>query len=95
MAGGCVARLTVSGFAASAQRPVVVNATEGEAGGDVATLTLTDPDPHVFEVPLPAGRDVADVRIDIPGATSPNALGMSADTRTLGVALSRIDVGHR
>jgi hypothetical protein len=94
MQGGCVARLTVSGFAASPRRPVALAATVMDSPM-TAGITMTDGAQHVIEVPLPGGMPVVSLRLDIPQAASPAELGMSSDPRVLGVSLFRIEMGPK
>lgn len=91
MQSGCMARLTVAGFAASPQRPLVLRA-KADGAQPETEITLTDGTSHVIQLPLPVGRPVVKVQLDVPQATSPAALGMSSDPRVLGISLSRIEI---
>lgn len=90
----CVAHLRLAAFAASAQRPIPVSISliDGSVASVAVSEVLTDEQVHVISFPLPKGRAVASVRLDVPRAASPATLGMSADGRVLGVALSSVDV---
>jgi hypothetical protein len=96
--GGCVAEFQIVAFAATLQRPVSVSATITNAAATEAPAVdqvMTDDAIHTVAVPVPAGRDVITVRLDVPAATSPAGLGMSTDARMLGVSLRRIDMRRR
>ena len=96
---GCVVHITLAAFAASARRPVTVtlSVTEETNGGgsDFVHESLTDEATHVLSLPLPLGRDFVSLALGVPEAASPAILGVSPDSRVLGVALSRIDVNSR
>lgn len=94
-ASGCAISLTISAFAASAQRPVVIDATVAGAPGTTNRLTLTDTAHHELVVTLPPGAKVVHLALDVPRAASPAELGMSADPRVLGLSLYRIDMMSR
>lgn len=84
----CLARLTLSAFAASPSRPVSV-----EVKSPVASVThvFADAAAATIEVPLP-GTEVAEIGLRIDDATSPVALKLSSDRRVLGVAFYRYSI---
>ncbi|UPG91122.1 hypothetical protein L2Y96_04905 [Luteibacter aegosomaticola] len=90
---GCVAQLTLAAFAANTARPVTLRiSATGSTADATSPVRFVDDVPHVVNVPLPVGQDAVSLTLEVDGATSPAALGMSVDARVLGVSLTRINV---
>lgn len=89
----CEVRLSLSAFAANPQRPVQVNLSSICSSGkqEVAVEFVSD---QIREIAIPActANDSQHLVLAIPQAVSPQAISGSADTRVLGVSLTRIDV---
>ncbi|KJV31635.1 hypothetical protein VI08_13290 [Luteibacter yeojuensis] len=93
-ASGCVARLQVSAFVGRDDHPLHLRLSAADATSNaLLDVPLTDASMRELAIPLPRGREAVEVTLDVQGATSPAALGVSPDPRILGVGLSRIDVG--
>jgi hypothetical protein len=90
----CVARLTVTAFAASLRRPVSVRLSAHSEAAPVTSSgeVFTDDMAHVVSVLLPAGEHVVSLELAVPEARSPATLGISSDSRVLGVSLSRVEI---
>jgi hypothetical protein len=88
----CKAVFTFSVFAASTGRPVKVTVRSLDDATSTATTTIADEAEHELILNLPHNLDVFHIAMDIPEATSPAALGVSADGRVLGVSLRSVDV---
>lgn len=73
-------------------RDVVLSTGNSNAS---VSATMTDTSAHTVSVPLPTGREVAFVHVDVPQAVSPAMLGMNSDRHALGVSLSTIEVSPR
>jgi hypothetical protein len=89
----CVVSLGFSVFGASPERPVTVifqNAasTNPQAG---STTTVSSSEIRSQDL-LISGKGVAEILISVPQAASPQELGISADSRTLGIALQNVDI---
>ncbi|WP_207906767.1 hypothetical protein [Luteibacter rhizovicinus] len=92
--GGCTAEFHLLAFAATPQRPVSVSLAIVDVSGVSASpvsATMLDDAVHTLAVPVPEGRSVVTLHVDVPAATSPAALGMSVDSRVLGASLRGID----
>lgn len=88
--GGCSVELHVVAFAASTARPMPVAIHAGETPDEVAStaaVTIRDDDVHGIIVPLPASSAEITLHMEVPAATSPQALGVNVDNRVLGVSL--------
>lgn len=93
LARDCLVSIGFSVFGASPERPVTVNftttgSTNPRAG---STTQLISPDISSQEL-LISGKGVAEILISVPQATSPERLGVSGDSRTLGIALWTVDI---
>lgn len=93
LARDCVVSLGFSVFGASPERPVTVNFTSTESTNPRAgsSIQLVSPDIRSQEL-LVSGNGVAEILISVPQATSPERLGVSGDSRTLGIALRTVDI---
>lgn len=96
--GGCHAELRFSPLAATPARPVVVSgdACTDDAPAEIShtTITLQDSQQRVMSLPVPTGHAVCSLRIQVPNAISPAALGINSDSRVLGISLLGIDIRH-
>ncbi len=92
----CSLFLRVSAFAASPQRPVTVMlATAPGTGCGPASrkMVVTQGDALTVQMPLAFhGHDICTVKVSVPQAVSPAALGASSDARVLGLSLTEIDL---
>ncbi|HEY8682550.1 MAG TPA: hypothetical protein VIM06_05210 [Rhodanobacter sp.] len=78
--------LTAAAYGPNIGKPFIMT-----LGNEQRTFTLTDVAQTVhIQFHNPAGLDV--LRISVPAATSPRALGMSPDDRPLGIALSSLQI---
>jgi hypothetical protein len=94
-AGPCAAILRFVVFGASAQRPVTVRLrTDGRDGGWSGTVLANSEAGRQAVVPLAGGAPFRHVTIEVPAATSPSALGINPDQRTLGIALLQIGLAE-
>ncbi len=89
-AKACNLTLRVSAFAATPERPLGVQFLR--ADHPVASLSATEAGVRAVVIPVDGSQAVQNIRIDVPQARSPAELGMSADTRRLGIALFSIDL---
>ncbi|MGF6493619.1 hypothetical protein ABIE56_001802 [Luteibacter sp. 621] len=88
----CKVSLGFGAFAASPERPVTLAARSLDRPGISATTTVRDLANHELSLTVPGDRDLLDIALDIPEATSPAALGLSVDGRVIGIDLRVIDV---
>lgn len=76
---------------ASAINPVIVKlSAQGKNSHWQETLTLIKSASNKVSIPLPSSSNVLPISIEVLGATSPQKLGISKDTRTLGIYLHEI-----
>lgn len=91
----CGVQLKFGVFAASESRPVAVQFTlSGDDGTGPWTETLVAHGPggqSVF-IPMKGRHGLQHLAIEVPLATSPQALGMSEDARVLGIALRSAEI---
>lgn len=85
----CEAELTFVPFAASESRVVEVTVQTAQ-GKQAERLVLTDGRLKTVNVSLPSDKEYVVVEIMVPTAVSPKRLGLSADVRTLGIALREV-----
>lgn len=88
----CLAVIEFGVFAASEQRPVTVRFTLSGGGKPWSeTITAVRPE-QAIAVPMGGQQGSTELLIEVPGATSPHRLGLSADARILGIALRSVDM---
>lgn len=91
--GTCSAILSFGVFGASPTHPVRVRVSgSGDREDWTGTATVLDPAMTKMRLPLTPGSPARRFRIDVPGAATPAELGVSTDSRRLGIALLRIDL---
>ncbi|WP_413725036.1 hypothetical protein [Sodalis sp. RH16] len=89
----CHAELKFNIFGSSPTRPVLVKFDTQQAGKNWhKELTSIDGRNYSISVPLTNSNESQKLEISVPMATSPLALGISDDGRTLGLGLQRIDL---
>lgn len=91
----CGVLLKFDVFAADETRPVNVRFAltgDGAPGPWTEDLTARRPAGHSLFIPLHGRRGLQRLAIEIPMATSPQTLGLSADARTLGIALRSAEI---
>ncbi len=82
--------LTVSVFAASQLREgLLLFAVEG---GDVFTVAIRDHEERNIKLPFKSNKEAIRIEIEVPNAISPVELNAGSDRRTLGIALTAIDI---
>lgn len=92
----CNAVLKFSVFGASLQRPVsVVLDGIGKNWKWQHRLTANTSDELEVKIPLRGGAGTREIAINVPEATSPQALNASNDSRVLGIALRNINLEKR
>ena len=79
------------GINAFAFGPNVGQTIKIDVGGNRYDMVLSS-QPSTVEISVAADRNDNKIKIEIPQPTSPNDLGLSADTRTLGVGLRLITI---
>lgn len=88
--------LKFSVFGASLQRPVsVVLDGIGKNWKWQHRLTANTSDELEVKIPLRGGAGTREIAINVPEATSPQALNASNDSRVLGIALRNINLEKR
>jgi len=88
----CFADLRFNIFGSSATRPVVVEFNTVESDGIWhKELTSVNENDYSVLIPLNSLNGSQEIEISLPKATSPHAIGISDDMRTLGICLQRID----
>lgn len=90
-ASNCHIKLKFSAFGASEQRPVTVVFRHSRTG-KTASWVSRSADLVVAELPLAVDLPTDDWRIQVDRAASPSELGLSEDTRVLGIALQEVDI---
>jgi len=60
-------------------------------GGPAQQFSFDSPAPQVLDLPLPAGGARVALTLELPDARSPQSLGLSGDSRQLGVLLSTLE----
>lgn len=88
---GCKAIFRFAAFSASTHRPVTVLMSMADRSIVASSATLLDEGEHELALAVPKGARIVTVNIAVPAASSPSALGISADARVLGISLKRID----
>ncbi|NTF70065.1 hypothetical protein [Rhizobium rhizogenes] len=89
----CFAVLHFNVFGASEQRPVAVEFESPMHDGSWnERIVFSTQDNNKISVPLDTNKTYQEIRMKIPGATSPRALTGSLDERILGVGILRADL---